>query len=300
MSERKKSSSRFLYGSGDQMQNIDDHWVLFEQNLPRILFEIQAARSAENAAEIHKMILQDLAEIMPAQISISYSFGEINGIPLEEAINRIEFYISPNCNKENVPILLELYKSFPVRLRSYNIDFIKYRVYNKHNISREVATLPKKLRQLYKNLSYLAIDGRDETGAPIVHLVVFFNKHASVAFSEREISFETGEKRKTWLCQDIAPLFVAAIGEENFMYNIGYIEYLPLEECKTVDELKPIKTLVEHMEYVRNLQGMISCCVCGRTPRQVALKRCGACKKIYYCGQTCQRINYKDHKNICI
>ena len=293
------SSSRFLYAAGDQIKKIDDYWVRFEQNLPRILFEINAARCAQNAAEIHGNVLRDLADLMPPQLSISYSFGEINGIPLEEAANHIEFYISPNCNKENVPDMLEFYKSFPPRLRNFDINILKYRGFNKHNVARDLATLPKKLRQLYKSLQFSAIDGRNEKGVHILHLVVFFRDTSKGGFELREISFETGEKRKTWVCPDIAPMFVAAIGEDNFMYNIGYIEYLPLAECKNIEEIRPMSALIEHMEYVRNIQGAISCCVCGRSPRQATLKRCGRCKKSIYCSEICQRINYSNHKIVC-
>ncbi len=33
--------------------------------------------------------------------------------------------------------------------------------------------------------------------------------------------------------------------------------------------------------------------------RNKELKKCGGCRKIYYCGNECQRNNWKYHKNKC-
>jgi hypothetical protein len=299
--ESKKSTSRYLYAAGDQIKNIEDHWITFEQNLPRIIYEINHARIYKNAGTIHMNILKDINTLMPPNISLSYSFGEINGIPLPEVENRIEFYLSPNCNKDSLNDLDILYKSFPQRLRKYEIDVFKYRAFNKHNISREISGLPKNLRLLYKKLLFMPIDGRSEDNKPILHIIVFFddkNEDVSSMFQQREIAFSTGEKRKTWVCDNIAPLYVAIIGEENFMHNIGYIEYLPLSECKS-EEVEPISSLINNMEYIKNIQGIKECAVCYRSQRQAALKRCGKCKKTLYCGEVCQSINYNSHKVIC-
>ncbi|GMI02874.1 hypothetical protein TrVE_jg4769 [Triparma verrucosa] len=44
-------------------------------------------------------------------------------------------------------------------------------------------------------------------------------------------------------------------------------------------------------EYVRDIQG---CKVCGKGG-----KRCGRCKKVFYCGKVCQGKDWKEHKIIC-
>jgi hypothetical protein len=40
-----------------------------------------------------------------------------------------------------------------------------------------------------------------------------------------------------------------------------------------------------------------ACKVCGNTE---GLKWCGACNKVRYCGATCQRADWKEHKKFCV
>lgn len=48
--------------------------------------------------------------------------------------------------------------------------------------------------------------------------------------------------------------------------------------------------------------GCLGCDLCGMTPKQTNSKmlRCGACKKVWYCGLDCQKLAWKGgHKEVC-
>jgi hypothetical protein len=43
------------------------------------------------------------------------------------------------------------------------------------------------------------------------------------------------------------------------------------------------------------------CAYCEESPKRAAmtLSRCGACKKVAYCGAACQKAHWKAHKALC-
>lgn len=46
-----------------------------------------------------------------------------------------------------------------------------------------------------------------------------------------------------------------------------------------------------------SLEGYVGCAACRRMFKE--LKKCGRCKKIYYCSIECQKADWKEHKKNC-
>jgi hypothetical protein len=67
-------------------------------------------------------------------LDISYTYGEINNIYLENYNNIIEIYISPMLNKDNIKYMNELYKYyFKYKTQLPGLVVSKYRIFNKKN-----------------------------------------------------------------------------------------------------------------------------------------------------------------------
>ena len=54
--------------------------------------------------------------------------------------------------------------------------------------------------------------------------------------------------------------------------------------------------MMDRTRFVNNSKLFQHCECCGH---EGTLKKCGSCKKVYYCDVTCQRSHWKTHKAIC-
>lgn len=72
------------------------------------------------------------------------------------------------------------------------------------------------------------------------------------------------------------------------------------EEWSKIERLAPKPSLVLDGGELMTMPGVSTMCNCCHTePKNVKLKKCGRCGKAYYCGETCQKRDWKRHKKVC-
>jgi hypothetical protein len=84
------------------------------------------------------------------------------------------------------------------------------------------------------------------------------------------------------------------------------IDQAPAVQWRIADDLATARERIDALRDHFNASGMqnrsityssTSCNGCGNSE---GLSWCGACHKVRYCGSTCQRADWKDHKKFCV
>ena len=162
----------------------------------------------------------------------------------------------------------------------------------------------------YEDLTVQTSIGYGEDKKVLLNLVIrvekniakyILSKHAIIIKVPDEKTGKIEEKgRVVWLPKDsniMTTFLLNIVGEYNLINNIGYIEFIPSDECETTSFMELAHIRKELQPIIKSK--CISCSVCDRKNYQCNLLRCGGCKNIYYCSKICQEINYVDHKRVC-
>ena len=295
--------------------------------------------SSESQTNIKIIILKKINSFLEnIKLDISFTYGEINNINLSQYSNIIEIYISPIMDKNNIEEMENLYNVYnKYKNHLPNLIVSKYRIFNKNNIKihymdytniflsssnlnninypniiyfDDEFSLETKNNLETKNTKYIFNQdeilysqtiGKGNINNIILHLVIVFKKNINEFFEKKKIIFENSE-RDVWICKNnsIDILLENFIGEENLINYIGYIEFIPFEECSKDIEYKYITELINDIEFVRKNNNINYCNVCNHSSNQLKLSKCSRCKKILYCNKICQKIDYNNHKSICL
>jgi hypothetical protein len=118
-------------------------------------------RILSNDDNIKYIILKKINSFLDKKtLDISFTYGEINNIPLLEYNDIVELYISPILNKDNIEDMNRLYNTYQ-KYKNHlpNIIISKYRIFNKNNI---------KIKYLDYTKIYLSSANSNNINYPII------------------------------------------------------------------------------------------------------------------------------------
>lgn len=235
-------------------------------------------------------------------ISLEYTIGEVNRIALPCVDKRIEIYITCNFDNQKKDLVQQYYDGFYNVFNDPDTFIYKYKAFHlKDPIPTEVVFNNYTVK--YDAFKCQTNFGYGEQNQRLLNIVIMVEKDTAdkvlvqkpITFIKPNGSKETLDK---WIPSDqsIFVLLNAVLGEYNIVERIGYIDFLPQDDMTDFYDLEYLKTQMTILDVSLDAK---KCRTCDRRHYQGKLFRCGKCKKVYYCGQECQKIDYQTHKVFC-
>ena len=180
--------------------------------------------------------------------------------------------------------------------------------------------LPNKKKELLDIAKYLAndlkvpVDGKDVLGSTALFWAISTKPYVQPEYAQLLFdaggSVNTKNRFNATAAREIAQADLHGDTTKNVQMFKWYIEHGGDIDNKDTDGMS-VKVLVEMMrgkvpglaEAIQNGRGerkQGDCATCGRTPKDgKTFPACAKCKKVRYCSQECQKVDWKAHKKTC-
>jgi hypothetical protein len=224
-----------------------------------------------------------------------------NGKKFPERKNSLELIISPNWNREKVPLMEKIYDSW----KNANIpdywNVVKYQVFSPSFV------YDLKVKDVtYEDFEYCSQLNFEGKSAWLGVLIFIKDELAEKILTLVKAS---ENKKDTWILdgksiESRAPLIFlnSAVGEFNMITRIKAVEFAPAGAFQTVPRYS-ITDLHQEFEKINRQDysdtPVKQCIRCGYHSYQVDISVCDTCKKIYYCDSVCRNADAENHKYVC-
>jgi hypothetical protein len=229
-----------------------------------------------------------------------------NGKKFSERKNSLELVISPNWNREKVPLMEKIYDSWKDANVPDYWNIVKYQVFS------PTFVYDLKVKNItYEDFEYCAQINFEGTSAWIGVLVFIKDELASkiLTLVKSSKSDASESKDNTWVLDEKsiegkAPLIFlnAAVGEFNMITRIKAVEFAPSSAFQTIPRYS-ITDLHQEFEKIDrqdySIKPVKQCNRCNYHSYQVNVTACDKCKKIYYCSSICKNADASNHKHVC-
>ena len=297
-----------------EQEHYNNFWNKLSKNWD-LIYEAFTQGSQSDVERANYLLNFFLGEKLQKYLEIESTVGELNRIAFDKAKNIIEIYISPKLKKENIPYMSNLLMG-EIKLPNLNIN--RYRAFNiKDALIEDINFDNYKIS--YNDLGCQSSFGYTEDilystdNIPkkrvIINLVIYVKAEAAKHILEKKklkviMPDKSIQEIEKWLPNSSTAIdlfLINAVGEYNFIHNIGYIDFIPendplIEKGSVFTELADIRGKLALLD--KSVNSKI-CHTCNRNDLQKKLFICSRCKKVRYCCRICQSIDYKTHKLFC-
>lgn len=225
--------------------------------------------------------------------------------------NAIKSYISSlhnSLDEEHLGIQISAARWGPTRLGIYNV-ILTFLTVKPQDTPRFLA-----LTKYFIDEVKIATDAVDVTGATALYYSISTKPHVQPQFAQ--LLFDVGSSvnhrnRFGSTCgAEIAQVDFSRSTQPSVDMLAWYVEHGGDVDGKDHDGMN-VRMLVEMMrkrvpemamvlERGRRQRGAGECENCGRGKAEGAVfKNCSRCKKVRYCGQECQKVDWRGHRKVC-
>lgn len=225
--------------------------------------------------------------------------------------NAIKSYISSlhnSLDEEHLGIQISAARWGPTRLGIYNV-ILTFLTVKPQDTPRFLA-----LTKYFIDEVKIATDAVDVTGATALYYSISTKPHVQPQFAQ--LLFDVGSSvnhrnRFGSTCgAEIAQVDFSRSTQPSIDMLAWYVEHGGDVDGKDHDGMN-VRMLVEMMrkrvpemamvlERGRRQRGAGECENCGRGKAEGAVfKNCSRCKKVRYCGQECQKVDWRGHRKVC-
>lgn len=227
-----------------------------------------------------------------------------NGRNFPERKNTFELIISPNWNRNKIPMVEELYSAH----KEFDIpeywSIVKYQVFNPTFIYE--LNIKGITHEYFQYCSQININGSEIW----LGLIVFIKDELAEKILIKDNPEEKNPEKISWKLKEncikskIPMIFLnSTVGEYNMIKRIKAVDFIPMSSHLTIPRyaLSDLCMEFEKMDkHASPNDKILSCFRCEYNSYQVDIKSCTKCKKIYYCDNLCEIGDFETHKYICM